>query len=114
MESEIAYSAEMEYIPIRVLDNMYYVTDFKVTQKGEQISQDEKLLFEKNNAFLMVLDRSGSMSGGPWKALVEGAKQVATRIYELCEFKMFCTFFFNNAWAAMPTSNLAEFNKKDW
>ena len=112
MESEIAYSAEMEYIPIRVLDNMYYVTDFKVTQKGEQISQDEKLLFEKNNAFIMVLDRSGSMSGGPWKALVEGAKQVATRIYELCEFKMFCTFFFNNVWAAMPTNNLTEFNEK--
>ena len=60
----------------------------------------------------MILDRSGSMSGGPWKALVEGAKKVAARIYELCEYKMFCTFFFNNAWAAMPTNNLVEFNKK--
>ena len=62
--------------------------------------------------FIKKYCKSGSMSGGPWNTLVEGAKQVAARIYERSEFKMFCTFFFNNAWAAMPTNNLAEFNKK--
>ena len=112
MESETKFSAEVNYIPIRVLDKMYYVSKFSVTKKGGEYGEDEKLLFAKNNAFLMILDRSGSMSGGPWKALVEGAKQVATRIYELNEFKMFQTFFFNNLCTAMPTSSLVEFNDK--
>lgn len=96
MESDTKYTADVSYIPVRVLDKMYYVSRFSVTKKAGEYSQDEQILFDRKNAFLMVLDRSGSMSGGPWKALVEGAKQVATRIYEQNEFKEFCTFFFNN------------------
>jgi hypothetical protein len=60
----------------------------------------------------MVLDRSGSMCGGPWKALIEGAKQVATRIYGQNEFSHFSTLFFNHTCTAMPSDNLDDFKKK--
>ena len=56
MESNIQYSSEIEYIPIRVMDKMYYVTDFKVTQQGEPIDKEEIAKYQKKNAFLMILD----------------------------------------------------------
>ena len=56
MESNIQYSSEVEYIPIRVMDKMYYVTDFKVTQQGEPIAKEEQVKYGKKNAFLMILD----------------------------------------------------------
>mmetsp|Transcript_42755 Transcript_42755/g.50107 ORF Transcript_42755/g.50107 Transcript_42755/m.50107 type:complete len:481 (-) Transcript_42755:1748-3190(-) len=112
MESENKTSGEVEYIPLRVLDKEYYVANFKVSQKVDPMTEDEKILFTKKNAFLMILDRSGSMSGGPWKALVEGAKLVAERIYEQREFENFNTLFFNNLCAAMPTESYEDFCNK--
>ena len=52
------------------------------------------------------------MKGDPWTTLIEGAKQVAYRIYDRWEFKMFCTFFFNHLVLAMPTDNIQDFNDK--
>lgn len=112
MENASEYEGKIEYIPLRVLDQEYYYTDVHVTHKGAGLNDEEKDLFTKKNSFLMVLDRSGSMCGGPWKALVEGAKQVATRIYEQNEFASFLTMFFNHNCVTMPTKDLAEFNTK--
>jgi hypothetical protein len=34
---------------------------------------------QKNNLLITVLDKSGSMSGAPFRALLEGAQQVVKR-----------------------------------
>ena len=112
MESVDTYSAKVDYIPVRVLDKQYYLANFKVSKRAEPTTEDEKLLFARNNSFIMILDQSGSMAGGPWTALVEGAKQVATRIYELNEFNNFATFFFSDKWTEMKSVSLNDFTSK--
>lgn len=112
MEKQNDYSGEVKYLPIRVLDQEYYYVDVSVTHKNGALNADQNDLFTKKSSFLMVLDRSGSMCGGPWKALTEGATQVATRIYEQKEFEHFSTMFFNHQCVVMPTDNLVDFNSK--
>ena len=112
MESEISNFAEVYYVPISVLDKTYWVATIRVTQSSELINKQESEKFTKKNALLMVLDRSRSMKGNPWKTLVEGAKQVAERVYKLNEFDMFWTFFFNHFCAVMPTKSFEEFSEK--
>ena len=111
MESNSDFEAKIQYTPMRVLDKQYYFTDIKVSRKIQE-GEPQGLQPAKNTTFLMVLDRSGSMCGGPWKALVEGAEQVATRIYEHKEFDNFLTIFFNNNVNAMPTEDLESFKNK--
>lgn len=45
---------------------------------------------------VLCLDKSGSMSGAPFTALLEGAKQVGRTIYEAGDFEHFETIFFDN------------------
>ena len=99
-------------VPIRVLDKQYFYTEVQIDGPAEDQEMKALSQVSDNNSFLMVLDRSGSMAGGPWKALVEGAQQVATRIYEQKEFTNFLTIFFNNQVNAMTSSSLEDFNQK--
>lgn len=48
----------------------------------------------------------------PTLALVEGAKQVAERIYEQHEFANFMTAFFNDKYVTMPTEDYQDFCNK--
>lgn len=111
MEANSVSSAKISYISMRVLDKQYYYTDVKISQPRREENEGMNDP-SRENAFLMILDRSGSMCGGPWKALTEGAVQVATRIYEQNEFKDFNTMFFNHKVEMMPTKNLADFTTK--
>lgn len=68
MESNSDIQAKVEYIPIKVLDKEYYYANIIVEHENEQLLSKPK---EKpNNSFLMILDRSGSMCGGPWKGKI--------------------------------------------
>ncbi|CAI2379367.1 unnamed protein product [Moneuplotes crassus] len=103
MEYSSASSAKISYVPMRIMDKQYYYTDENEAQIKDPFSE---------TTFLMVLDMSGSMCGGRWKALTEGAIQVATRIYEKNEFNHFITMFFNNSVHMMPTDSLYDFKEK--
>ena len=62
--------------------------------------------------FVMILDRSGSMSGSSFRALQEGAKKVAQRIYEAQEYSKFTTLFFNNKVEKLEHHSFEDFSIK--
>lgn len=48
------------------------------------------------NILLLCLDKSGSMAGSAFKALLEGAETVGKSVYADKKFKTFACYFFDN------------------
>ena len=63
-------------------------------------------------ALVLCLDRSGSMSGSPYKALQEGSIMIAKAVFENKEYEHFLTVFYESNAEELITSTFEEYERK--
>ena len=99
------------------LDETYICAQLSTQMTGQAFKnltgdQGSSRPLKQGRAMVLCLDKSGSMSGTPFKALQEGAKLVGKSLYENDEFEHFATVFYDNRATKVEAKTLDEYDKK--
>jgi uncharacterized protein with von Willebrand factor type A (vWA) domain len=91
------------------------MTGAKYRQMTDSVVIDEAAQRERiriGRALVICLDRSGSMSGSPYKALQEGSIMIAKAVFENKEYEHFLTVFYESSAEELITNTFEEYERK--
>lgn len=74
--------------------------------------EEEKRRKRQGRALVLCLDRSGSMSGQPYQALIEGSLIIGKSVYESKEFEHFIVVFYDSRAETMNVDTYEQYEPR--